>query len=167
MILDSPVHSVSGRRPSHPVSAASTAGCTSPYALCWVRPSCSTSTLHRTLSTHFWKHIHRHYIQIAHSLGSGLQPASCSRRVNGVLAAVTHGGGLSGRPSDLSFRCLSAFVRVDLTISSWVMFNSGCCWMYSRITPWNITNTEKIDETVRHYCSSSFYHNSPCISTTQ
>lgn len=57
-----------------------------------------------------------------------------------VLAAVTHGGGLSGLPSDLSFRCLSALVRVDFTISSWVMFNSGCCWMYSRIVPYIIAN---------------------------
>lgn len=52
-IPSSPVHSVSGSRPSQPVSAASTAGCTSPYALCWVRPSCSTSAPHRTLSNRF------------------------------------------------------------------------------------------------------------------
>lgn len=59
----------------------------------------------------------------------------CVRR---VFVAVTHGGGLSGRPSDLSFRCLSALVRVDFTMSSCVIFNSGCCWMYSRIVSWKI-----------------------------
>lgn len=48
-------------------------------------------------------------------------------------AAATHGGGLSGRPSDLSFRWRSALVRMDLAKPSWVMFSSGCCWMNPRI----------------------------------
>lgn len=65
----------------------------------------------------------------------------CVRR---VFVAVTHGGGLSGRPSDLSFRCLSALVRVDFTMSSWVIFNSGCCWMYSRIVSWKIAKKSSV-----------------------
>lgn len=71
----------------------------------------------------------------------------------GSLASLeTHGGGLSGRPSDLSFRCLSALVRVDFTMSSWVMFNSGCCWMYSRITSCSTTKTSLSGGNVDPFC---------------
>jgi len=62
MILDWPVHSVSGKHPSQFVSTASTAGYTSPCAPCWERPSCLTSTPHRTSSNHFWRK-HKHYVQ--------------------------------------------------------------------------------------------------------
>lgn len=48
-----PVHSVSGRRPSHVASAASTSGCTSSCARCWERPSCWTSAPHKTWSNRF------------------------------------------------------------------------------------------------------------------
>lgn len=125
--MTSPVRSVSGRRPSRPASAVSTAGCTSPCALCSARPSCLTSARRRTWSSRSWKG--------AHGIGGR---AAWDRRHR--ARSATHGGGLSGRPSDLSFRCLSALVRVDFTMSSWVMFNSGCCWMYSRITSCERTN---------------------------
>lgn len=37
-----------------------------------------------------------------------------------------HGGGLVGRPSNLSLSWRSALVRVDLVIPSSLMFSSGC-----------------------------------------
>lgn len=141
MFQSSPVHSVSGRHPSHSVSAVSTSGYTSPCALCWVRPSCSTSTPRRTLSNHFWNNTHD-MLCFNNSL-TEKWPTTC-RQVSSIFSIMTHGGGLSGRPSDLSFRCLSALVRVDLTISPWVMFNSGCCWMYSRMVSWNIANKPRV-----------------------
>lgn len=141
-VLNSPVHSVSGSRPCRSVSAASSAGYTSPCALCWVRPSCSTSTPHRTSSNRFWKNIRMYTLYLNKSLNQ--HHADVPAAVL-VFAAVTHGGGLSGRPSDLSFRCLSALVRVDFTISSWVIFNSGCCWMYSRIVSLNMANKNTVN----------------------
>lgn len=145
-VLNSPVHSVSGSRPCRSVSAASSAGYTSPCALCWVRPSCSTSTPHRTSSNRFWKNIRMYTLYLNKSLNQ--HHADVPAAVL-VFAAVTHGGGLSGRPSDLSFRCLSALVRVDFTISSWVIFNSGCCWMYSRIVSLNMANKNTVNSCLK------------------
>lgn len=76
------------------------------------------------------------------------------------LSVGTHGGGLSGRPSDLSFRCLSALVSVVFTISSWVMLSSGCCWMYSRIASLNMSkqkqsyHAEKCKISIKHFTAS-------------
>lgn len=121
MKASSPVRSVSGRRPFRSASAASTSDYTSPCALCWERPSCWTSAPRRTWSNRSWKHPHTHTVT-----------EQLARACRGSRAAETYGGGLSGRPSDLSLRWRSALVRVDFTRSC-VMFNSGCCWMYSRI----------------------------------
>lgn len=48
----------------------------------------------------------------------------------------THTGGFSGRPSDRSFRCLSALVRVVFLMSLSERLSSGCCWMNSRMFSW-------------------------------
>lgn len=43
--------------------------------------------------------------------------------------ASTHGGGLVGRPSNLSLSCRSALVSVERVMPSSLRFSSGCFWM--------------------------------------